>query len=304
MPNLLYQRDIISIMDLTREDMLLVLSTAAQIKEKTPENILANHIIATCFYEASTRTRLSFEAASYRLGAKIIGFSDAENSSHKKGESLSDTIRVISEYADALILRHPLEGSALLAAEVSDKPVINAGDGSHQHPTQTLLDLYSIQACQNRLDTLNIALVGDLKHGRTTHSLALACTLFDIRLFFISPDGLNMPEYICDQLKTAGLKFSFHEHIDDVMDRLDIIYMTRLQKERLSSNSIIVDPCILTPESLKKAKPNMKILHPLPRNHELDPALDDSPHAYYFQQAANGLFVRQALLALLLRESL
>lgn len=305
MKNTLYRRHIISINDLSRAEIELVIKTAQQLKMQHRPNALQDKIIASCFFEASTRTRLSFEAAAYRLGANVIGFSDAKNTSlQAKGESLHDTIKVIAAYADAIVMRHPAEGAARLAASVAGIPVINAGDGSNQHPTQTLLDLFTIKECQGKLDKLNIALVGDLKYGRTVHSLAQACSLFDSRLFFISPENLMMPDYVCNTLKKQGIKFSFHRQLDDVMNKADIIYMTRLQKERFDEETYrhLKAHYVLNSATLKNAKKNLKILHPLPRIDEIAVEVDSTAHAYYFQQATNGLFVRQALLDLLLNK--
>lgn len=306
MENLLYQSDIISIKDLSLTQIKQVIDLAKQFKQRAVPPTLQNKIVAHCFFEASTRTRLSFEAATYRLGGQAIGFASDEALSVKKGETLEDTIRVISQYADAIVIRHPREGAAQLAAEVSDKPVINAGDGANQHPTQALLDLFSMQESQGRLDGLSIALAGDLKFGRTIHSLTQACELFDIRLYLVSPESLTLPESICDRLKKRGVRFSFHQTLDEVIPKVDILYMTRIQQERFGKgeHALAKEAYILTPAHLKKAKANLKVLHPLPRVNEIDVEVDQTEHAYYFQQAANGLYVRQAILTLLLNEKL
>jgi aspartate carbamoyltransferase catalytic subunit len=300
----LYQRDILSIKDLSLDDIQTILETAKQLKQHPQASLLNNKIIAHCFFEPSTRTRLSFESATLRLGGKIIGFSSDEALSVQKGETLLDTIRVISEYADLLIIRHPREGAARFAAEVSARPVINAGDGANQHPTQALVDLFTIQECQGRLDGLNIALVGDLKYGRTIHSFAEACMLLNVRLYLVSPEGLTLPEPIGDALKKRGIRFSFHQSLEEVIPKVDILYLTRIQQERFSGAEyqLVKNHYILTTDLLKNAKPNLKILHPLPRLHEMDIQVDQTPFAHYFQQAANGVYVRQALLALLLNE--
>jgi aspartate carbamoyltransferase catalytic subunit len=304
MKNLLHHSDILSIQDLTLEQIQLILKTAAQLKTKSTSNVLQNKIIANCFFEPSTRTRLSFATAALRLGAQTIGFSDAENISTKKGESLHDSIKVITEYADLIVIRHPQEGAARLAAEVSDKPVINAGDGANQHPTQALVDLFTIQECQNTLDNLTIALVGDLKYGRTIHSFIQACALFPVRLFLVAPETLTLPAYLCDVLKKHSVRFSFHHSIEEIIPKVDILYMTRLQQERFSKSEyqLVKNQYILTPAMLKKAKNNLKILHPLPRVNEIAAEVDETPYAYYFTQAANGVCVRQALLSLLLNK--
>lgn len=306
MANTLYGSDIVSMQDLTLPRIQLILDTAAKLKAESPPQLLKNKIIAHCFFEPSTRTRLSFEAATLRLGGNVIGFSSDEALSTRKGETLYDTIKVVSEYADLIIIRHPKEGAARLTADVSNKPVINAGDGANQHPTQALLDLFTIQECQQRLDGLSIALVGDLKYGRTIHSFAQACMLFNIRLFLVAPDALALPESICDTLKKVGVRFSSHQSIEEVIPKVDILYMTRIQQERFSESEYqaIRKQYVLTPDMLSTARPNLKILHPLPRVNEIEVGVDETPYAHYFQQAANGLYVRQALLSLLLNKNL
>ena len=306
MDNTLYKRHVIATADFSLDEINTVLTTAAQMKQSRHPNMLQGQILASCFFEASTRTRLSFESACLRLGGQVMGFADGAQTSIKKGESLSDSIRVIANYADAIVLRHPQEGAARLAAEVSTVPIINAGDGANRHPSQTLLDLFSIQEAQQRLTGLHIALVGDLKYARTAHSLALACARYDVRLYFVSPESLTMPDHICNRLRSAGVKYSFHRGIDDVVNKVDILYLTRLQRERLHEQDDIsaLKHCLLKPEMLQQAKPNLKILHALPRTAELPSSIDNSDFAYYFQQAENGLYVRQALLALLLNKSL
>lgn len=303
MKNSFHNRSIISIADMTKEDLLLVIKRAEEIKKKKPRRDLEGFVLATCFYEPSTRTRLSFESAMLKMGGDVIGFSDAHSTSAKKGESLHDTMRVIGQYADAIVLRHPMDGAARCACEATSTPIINAGDGSNQHPTQTLSDLFTIKECQGKLKGLNIAFVGDLKHGRTVHSLALACSLFDIRLFFVSSEQLSLPDDICHALRKKGVKFSFHQSIEEVIGKVDILYMTRIQKERFDSD-MIRDPNTLmlsSPSALSKAKKNLKVLHPLPRLKEIDVSIDTTPYAYYFEQAENGLYVRQALLSLILK---
>lgn len=304
MSNTLFNQDIISIKDLSLEQINLILKTAKTFQKKPPQDLLKNKIIANCFFEPSTRTRLSFETATLRLGGQVIGFPDAENLSVKKGETLHDTIKVIDEYADLIVIRHPQEGAARLAAEIANKPVINAGDAANQHPTQALIDLFTVQACQKSLDGLNIALVGDLKYGRTIHSFAQICALFNIRLFLVAPDNLALPEYICDELKKKSVKFSFHKSIDEIIKRVDVLYMTRIQQERFSPTEypFIKNQFVITPKILEGARSNLKILHPLPRINEIDKAIDALPYAHYFQQAANGVCVRQALLTLLLNK--
>lgn len=308
MANPLYHKHIISINDLNREELELVLAMAASIKANPQPELLRNKVVASCFFEASTRTRLSFESAVHRLGASVVGFSDSSNTSlGKKGETLADTISVVSTYVDAIVIRHPQEGAARLATEFSGHiPVLNAGDGANQHPTQTLLDLFTIKETQGRLDNLNIAMVGDLKYGRTVHSLAQALAKFEgNRFYFIAPDALAMPPYILDILKARGIAYSVHPSMDEVMPELDILYMTRVQKERLDSSEYanVKAQFILHAADLQGARPHMKVLHPLPRVDEIATDVDATPHAWYFQQVGNGIFARQALLALVLNPS-
>ena len=305
MTNPLYNKHVISISDLTRSDMELVVATAQRLKAEPDTRLLKDKLVASCFFEASTRTRLSFETAVQRLGGNIIGFADGGNTSAKKGETLADSVRIITSYTDAFVIRHPQEGAARLAAEFSRVPVINAGDGSNQHPTQTLLDLFTIYETQGRLDGLKIAFVGDLKYGRTVHSLAQALSLFGARLYFVSPEALAMPEYLCEELEERGIEYSVHEELEEIIHELDILYMTRVQKERFDETEYkhIAARFVLTTETLEGAKANLKILHPLPRVDEIHIDVDATPYAYYFQQAENGVYARQALLALLLNET-
>ncbi|RJT46500.1 aspartate carbamoyltransferase [Rahnella woolbedingensis] len=305
MANPLYQKDIISINDLSREELELVLDTAASLKANPQPELLKHKVIASCFFEASTRTRLSFETSMHRLGASVVGFSDSSNTSlGKKGETLADTISVISTYVDAIVMRHPQEGAARLATEFSGCiPVLNAGDGANQHPTQTLLDLFTIQETQGRLDNIKIAMVGDLKYGRTVHSLAQALAKFNgNRFYFIAPDALAMPGYILSLLEEKGIEYSLHTSIDEVVSEIDILYMTRVQKERLdpSEYANVKAQFVLRAADLTNAQPHLKVLHPLPRIDEITPDVDKTPYAWYFQQAGNGIFARQALLALVL----
>jgi aspartate carbamoyltransferase catalytic subunit len=294
-------KSLISISDLSKEDIEKILSSATYFKNAPSQDLLKGKILASCFFEPSTRTRLSFETAMLRLGGHVIGFSEESTTSTKKGETLSDTIRMISTYADVIILRHKNEGAARLAAELSDKPVINAGDGGHEHPSQTLLDLFTIRETQKTLDGLHIAVAGDLKHARTAHSLIQACALFDIRLSFVCAEALSLPEQIISTLKKNSVKFSFHRNLNELLAKIDILYMTRLQKERYEENHTI--SLILKAHMLDAAKKNLKILHPLPRLEEISFCVDATPYAHYFQQAANALPIRQALLAALLQRS-
>ncbi|MBS0032701.1 aspartate carbamoyltransferase [Candidatus Palibaumannia cicadellinicola] len=309
MINPLYRKHIISINDMSSNELELVLNIAAHLKFKPQPELLKNKVIASCFFEASTRTRLSFETAIHRLGASVVGFSDAHSTSlSKKGETLADTISVISTYVDAIIIRHPHEGAARLATEFSGTvPILNAGDGANQHPTQTLLDLFNIYETQGKLNNLRIAMVGDLKYGRTVHSLTQALIKFDSNHFyFIAPDTLGMPSYILHTLIDHDIKYSMHLNLAEVIPELDILYMTRVQKERLDPTEYINVKAqfVLQIHHLLHARANMRILHPLPRVDEIAYEVDQTPYAYYFQQAGNGVFTRQALLALVLNKYL
>ncbi|MCG6201457.1 aspartate carbamoyltransferase [Psychromonas antarctica] len=303
MNNPLYQKNIISIADLSRSELELILQTALSLKETPQPELLKNKVIASCFFEASTRTRLSFETAVQRLGGSVIGFDSAGNTSlAQKGETLADSVKVIASYADAFFMRHPQEGAARLAAEFANIPVINGGDGANQHPTQTLLDLFTIYETQDTLDSLNIAFVGDLKYGRTVHSLAQALSLFNCNFYFIAPDALAMPDYILEELNGKRINYSVHKSIEEVIDSLDVLYMTRVQKERFDETEYqhMKSAFLLNAQMLENVRDNLKVLHPLPRIDEIHSDVDDTPYAYYFQQAQNGVYARQALLALLL----
>lgn len=308
MSNPLYKKHIISINDLNRHDLEYILTAAASLKATPQPELLKNKVIASCFFEASTRTRLSFESSMHRLGASVVGFTDSSNTSlGKKGETLADTINIIKNYVDAIVMRHPQDGAARLATEFSfGVPIFNAGDGANQHPTQTILDLFTIQETQGRLNNINIAMVGDLKYGRTVHSLAQALAKFDgNHFYFIAPDALAMPDYILKMLEEKNIAYSLHNSIEDVMPEIDILYMTRVQKERLdpSEYAEMKSQFILHAGDLATAKENMKVLHPLPRVDEITLDVDSTPYAHYFQQAGNGLYARQALLALVLTEN-
>lgn len=286
---------LIALQDLSKQDILDLLAHAKQFKEGMRKDTLAGKVIASCFFEASTRTRLSFESAVARLGGKTIGFADSGATSQaNKGESFVDTLRMLNCYADGLIMRHPNDGAARLASEIMTIPVVNAGDGANQHPTQTLLDLFSIQDSQGRLEEVNLGLMGDLKYSRTIHSLINASKLFNMRLFLIAPPELRIASENLHELRRHGISYSFHSDANEVIDKLDCLYLTRLQKERF--NGDLDCSYGINLDLLSKAKPNLRILHPLPRLDELPPEIDDTPYAYYFQQAQNGVYVRQALL--------
>ncbi len=305
MANPLYHKNIISISELSKEELELIVQTAFKLKSHPRNDLLKNKLIGSCFFEASTRTRLSFETAVQRLGGNIIGFSDASNTSlAKKGETLADSIRIITSYTDALIMRHYREGAARLAADVSPVPIINAGDGSNQHPSQTLLDLFTIYETQGRLDNISIAFVGDLKYGRTVHSLSQALCKYNAKIYLVSPESLAMPEYIIDEYKENNIEFHVANTIEEVIPKVDILYMTRVQKERFDETEYrhLRAKFVLSANSFVGAKDNLKVLHPLPRIDEITLDVDTTPYAYYFQQAANGVFARQALLSLVLNE--
>jgi len=296
-------RSLVSIDDLNTEEVLKILDNAAEFEKKPVQKLLEGKVIATLFFEPSTRTRLSFESAINRLGGKIVGFSDAGVTSVSKGETLHDTIRMVSNYSDLIVMRHPVEGSARYASEISSVPVINAGDGANQHPTQTLLDLYSIRKTQGTLDNLNIFMVGDLKYGRTVHSLMMAMSRWNTTFNFISPEELKMPEEYKLYLENLGLKYYEHLDFTEIISRADIIYMTRVQKERFSDPieyEKVKNVYVLRNSMLTNTKPNMRILHPLPRVNEINPDVDTNPKAYYFEQALNGVYTRQAILCSLL----
>lgn len=295
------KKDLISITDYSKEDYLRILELAADFEQNPNQRLLEGKVVASLFFEPSTRTRLSFETAINRLGGRIIGFSDAGSSSVSKGETLHDTTRMVSNYADLIVMRHPLEGSARYAAEVSSVPVINAGDGANQHPTQTLLDMYSILKTQGTLDNINIFMIGDLKYGRTVHSLLMALSEFEKPIFnFIAPEELAMPEEYKLFLKEKGIRYFEHTEINDNINHADIIYMTRVQKERFMDPieyEKVKNVYILRNSMLKNTKPNMRILHPLPRVNEIHTDVDANEKAYYFDQARNGVFTRQAIIA-------
>lgn len=294
-------KSLVSINDYTKEEQLRILEIAADF-EKTPrQEVLKNHVVATLFFEPSTRTRLSFESAVNYMGGKIIGFSEASNTSVKKGESLRDTILTIANYCDLIVMRNPVEGSARFASEISKVPVINAGDGANQHPTQTLLDLYSIKQTQGTLDNLHVVFVGDLKYGRTVHSLVIALCNYNTTFHLVSPTELKLPSSVKMHIKEKNLEYHQYTDINEAIPMADVLYMTRIQRERFSDPleyERIKDVYNLNRSMLEaNTKPNFKVLHPLPRVNEIDIDVDSHPSAYYFPQALNGVYVRQALIA-------
>ena len=297
------KKSLISIRDFTKEEILHVLATAKEFEQNKEQKFLEGKVIASLFFEPSTRTRLSFETAINRLGAKVIGFSDATNTSQSKGETLKDTIKMVSNYVDMIVMRHPLEGSSRYASEVADVPVVNAGDGANQHPSQTPLDLYSILQTQGTLEGLTINMVGDLKYGRTTHSLIQAMSHFNPKFIFTSPDELKMPKEYKGFLDRRNIEYIETDSLDAHLNECDILYMTRVQQERFTDPmeyERVKDVYTLNASMLGNVRDNMKILHPLPRVTEIDQDVDETPYAYYFKQAENGLYVRMAIISYLL----
>lgn len=297
---LMNPNSLVSIDDLSEEQILQLLETARYFEEHPNHKILDGKVVATLFFEPSTRTRLSFETAVNRLGGRVIGFSDASTTSSSKGETLKDTIKMVSNYVDLIIMRHYLEGAARYATEVTDIPIINAGDGANQHPSQTMLDLYSILKTQGTLSNLTITMVGDLKYGRTVHSLLMAMKYFNPTFRFVACEELRMPREYIEFCKKQGIPYEEHSDFSrEVIDSSDIIYMTRVQRERFSDimeYERVKDLYTLRNSMLDTSRNNLRILHPLPRVNEIATDVDDNPKAYYFEQARNGLFARQALI--------
>ncbi len=293
-------RSIVSINELDKQKLLSLLDLAAYFEEHPNSRLLDGMVVATLFFEPSTRTRLSFETAVNRLGGRVIGFSDPASSSTSKGETLKDTIKMVSNYADLIVMRHFLEGAAKYATEVTNVPIINAGDGAHQHPSQTMLDLYSILKTQGRLDDITVTMVGDLKYGRTVHSLLMALSHFRVKFNFVACDELRMPREFIAFCDANGIDYTESRDFSrEIIDSSDIIYMTRVQRERftdLMEYERVKDLYNLNNSMLETSRPNLRILHPLPRVGEISQDVDDNPKAYYFQQAKNGLFARQAMI--------
>ncbi|MBR6590837.1 MAG: aspartate carbamoyltransferase [Bacteroidaceae bacterium] len=293
-------RSLVTIAEHSKEKIMYLLEMAKLFEEHPNRKILDGRVVATLFFEPSTRTRLSFETAANRLGARVIGFTDPKVTSSSKGETLKDTIMMVSNYADIIVMRHYLEGAARYASEVAPVPIINAGDGANQHPSQTMLDLYSIYKTQGTLENLNIYLVGDLKYGRTVHSLLMAMRHFNPTFHFIAPEELKMPEEYKAYCRAQGIRYEEHTEFDEhTIAEADILYMTRVQRERftdLMEYERVKDVYILKNSMLANTRPNLRILHPLPRVNEIAYDVDANEKAYYFQQAHNGLFARQALI--------
>lgn len=299
----LKNRSLVSITDYNKEEINHILDLAEEFEKDQRQQILNKHVIASIFFEPSTRTRLSFESAVQYLGGRIIGFASADTSSVRKGESLKDTILTVSNYSDLIVMRNPLDGSARYASEVSPVPIINAGDGANQHPTQCLLDLYSIRKTQGTLDNIDIVMVGDLKYGRTVHSLVQALSLFGATFHFVSPESLKMPSAVKTWVKNANLEYHQYTDLSEAIPKADILYMTRVQGERFPDPleyERVKNAYILKNSMLDYSKENMRVLHPLPRVNEINEDVDSNPKAYYFQQAKNGVYVRQALIAAIL----
>lgn len=298
-------KNLISMRDLNAEDIIRLLALAESL-EKNPQQIdLSRRVMAAIFYEASTRTRMSFESAMKRLGGEVIAMVGTSGTSVEKGETLADTARIMARYSDIIVMRHPLEGAARYVAEQVSVPVVNAGDGANQHPSQSLLDLYTIKKAQGSLENLKLALIGDLKYGRTVHSLAYALAPFNPEFYFVSPKSLKMPAHILNDLTKMGIKFQEKIKLGKIVDKVDIMYVTRIQRERFPDREEyekVKNAYIITADLLQGAKDNMKVMHPLPRVNEITTDVDKTKYAYYFDQAENGVYMRQAILGTLLGE--
>lgn len=297
-------KSLVSINDLTREEIIAILDMAELYSQQPRQKVLEGHVVATLFFEPSTRTRLSFESAVNQLRGRVLGFAEASSSSVSKGESLKDTILTVSNYVDLIVMRHPIEGAARYASEVSPVPIINAGDGANQHPTQTLLDLFSIRKTQGTLENLTICMVGDLKYGRTVHSLLMAMSHFRAKFIFIAPPELRLPDEYRKFLKDRKLEYKEYEVLnEETIANADILYMTRVQRERFSDPleyEKVKNVYVLRNALLQGTKDNLKVLHPLPRVNEISTDVDDNPKAYYFQQARNGVYTRMAIMSTIL----
>ncbi|MBS9781196.1 MAG: aspartate carbamoyltransferase [Gammaproteobacteria bacterium] len=294
---------LITLSNLDKNEILQIVQHAQKFKDGYNTDSLSGRTIASLFFESSTRTRLSFETAIQKLGGNVIGFSEPSNTSlGSKNESIVDTLKIIGAYSDAIVMRHPNDGASKLAQEVLSIPIINAGDGGNLHPTQTLLDLFTIYETQGTLENINLALMGDLKYSRTIRSLLEIAVLFNMKIFFIADEVFYPNKQYLEILEHHNISYSFHDSISEVISELDIMYITRLQKERFKQVSKKIKNLILEPQELATAKDNLRILHPLPRNEEIPITIDDTPYAYYFQQARNGLFVRMALLDIIMGE--
>ncbi len=298
-------KHLISMRDLSQQEILDLVSLAEEIETQRRKPDLNGKIMASLFYEPSTRTQLSFDTAMKRLGGEVISMHGTKGSSVEKGETLSDTVKIVSQYADIVVIRHYIEGAARYVSKQIDLPVVNAGDGSNQHPTQSMLDLYSINKTQGRLGDLRVGIVGDLRYGRTVHSLAHALTKFNAKLYFVAPPLLALPMFIEQELRDLGLDVWTGERVEEIIDEVDILYVTRIQRERFADPEEyekVKDAYIINASMLKNVRKNMRILHPLPRVNEISEDVDNLPYAYYFTQARNGVYMRQAILTHLLGE--
>ena len=296
-------KSLVSITDFSKDEILRIMELAADFEADPHQQVLAGKVIASLFFEPSTRTRLSFESAINHLGGRVIGFSGTSNTSVTKGETLNDTIMTISNYCDMIVMRHHIEGAARYASQISRVPVVNAGDGANQHPSQTLLDLYSIKKTQGTLDGIKIVMIGDLKYGRTVHSLLQALSHFNTQFTFVAPEELAMPDEYKLYLRERGLSYTETTRIEDAIDDADIVYMTRVQRERFSDPmeyERVKNIYVLKNSMLDNTKDNMRILHPLPRVNEIDTDVDSNPKAYYFKQTENGVYTRMAIISYLL----
>lgn len=298
----------ISIKDFSKNDILNILGVAQELLESPNSNLLKGKIVGSLFFEPSTRTRLSFTSAAYRVGAQVLGFESPDATSLKKGESLRDTIKMVEAYSDVIVMRHNIEGAAKFASLISKKPVINAGDGANEHPSQTLLDLFTIKRELGRLENIKIAFVGDLKYGRTVHSLTKALKLFNAQFYFVAPESIQIPDYIIAELENENIKYTICSTYEEILKEIDVLYMTRIQRERFDSieeyNKVSGVYKISKADIDGKCKEEMIILHPLPRVDEINIDLDDSKHALYFKQAANGVPVREAMYIIALTQSM
>ena len=297
--------NLISMRNLGVDKINSLLELAENLETGKIKSDMAGKVMGALFFEPSTRTQLSFETAMKRMGGEVITMAGTKGTSVEKGETLSDTVKIINQYSDIIVMRHPMEGAAQYVSECVDIPVVNAGDGANQHPTQSLLDLYSIYKTQDSMQNLKVCMLGDLRYGRTVHSLAFALGEFNPEFYFVSPEILQMPKYILDELDQLGIKYTQTENLDEIVKELDVLYVTRIQKERFTDPEDyekVKSSYVITPEILKDAKKNFKILHPLPRVDEISVDVDKLDCAYYFQQAKNGVFMRQAIITKLMEE--
>jgi len=297
--------NLISMRNLGVDKINLLLQLAENLETGKIKSDMTGKVMGALFFEPSTRTQLSFETAMKKMGGEVITMAGTKGTSVEKGETLSDTVKIINQYSDIIVMRHPMEGAAQYVSECVDIPIVNAGDGANQHPTQSLLDLYSIYKTQDSIKNLKVCMLGDLRYGRTVHSLAFALGKFNPEFYFVSPEILQMPKYILDEINQLGIKYTQTKNLDEIVNKLDILYVTRIQKERFTDPEDyekVKSSYIITPEILKGAKKNFKILHPLPRVDEISADVDKLDCAYYFQQAKNGVYMRQAIITKLMEQ--